>query len=255
MKPKNKLMFSNIIFIFMSLCWVCYISRDKNKFNISLDENYNLRKKLDRRTCRLLSKYKPIKDSITVLLKENISNNEKYKEKYVLNDVELTRGRNIHPSKSSSNNIEYYENSRKSKSLVCPRKDPHFGKRILDKIYYSNNVRCAANSDFSFLKRCRTNKIYFLYALFILFVARILLTIPSIDFTKWDVNYISSNWALPVEIVGTILTLIFLLIFILVCRKIKKYDKMLHVKSEINNSQYNHFHKIGSQKHCYQFFF
>ncbi|SBT86404.1 Plasmodium exported protein, unknown function [Plasmodium malariae] len=244
MKTKNKLLFSNIIFMFMWLSWVRYISSDK--FNVSLDENYNLLKKLARRTCRLLSKYKPIKDSITVLLKENISNNEKYKEKYVLNDVELTRGSYIHPSKSSSNNIECYENSRKSKSLVCQRKDPHFGKRILDKIYYSNNVKCAMNSDFNFLKNCKKNKIYFLYALFFLFVVRLILDIASIDFKNWNINLkFLQEWEIPAQILSYILTLIFLLIFILVCRKIKKYDKMLHVKSEINNSQYNHFHRIG----------
>ncbi|SBT85880.1 Plasmodium exported protein, unknown function [Plasmodium malariae] len=246
MKTKNKLLFSNIIFMFMWLSWVRYISSDKNKFNISLDENYNLRKKLDRRTCRLLSKYRPIKDSITVLLKENISNNEKYKEKYVLNDVELTRGRNIHPSKSSSNNIECYENSRKSKSLVCPRKDPHFGKRILDKIYYSNNVKCGMNSDFNFLKNCKKKKIYFLYALFFLFVVRLILDIASIDFKNWNINLnFLREWEIPAQMLSYILTLIFLLITIYIFNKIKKYDKMLHIKSKMNNSQYRDFRKIG----------
>ncbi|KAI4840599.1 hypothetical protein MKS88_000832 [Plasmodium brasilianum] len=214
-------------------------------FNISFYENYHLRKKLDKRTYRLLSKYKPITDSSTVLLKEQVSYNEKYEEKDKFKQVSVTRGRNKHPTKCSLNNIEGCVASRKSKSPVC-RRDSYFGKRILDKIYYKNNVRCATTSDFNFLKRCKKNKIYFLYALFIAFVVRAIIDIGSLVVHKGNIeNTFTSGWSIPVQILSFILTIIFIITTIYICRNIKKYDKMLNVKSKMNNSLYRPLPKMG----------
>ncbi|SCO92895.1 Plasmodium exported protein, unknown function [Plasmodium malariae] len=246
MEQKNKLLVFIIIFMFMFLCCVRYINNDMNKFNLHLGDTYNFHKKLDTRTYRLLSKYRPIKDSSTVFLKEKMQKNEMHEERDAFNDVEVTRRRNKHSSKHSLNNIEGYVPYRKCKSNVCTERDSYFEKRILDKIYYTNNIRYAVNSDINFLKRCKKNKIYFLYVLFILFVVRLILGVPSM-FPKNVVGnkILSGTFGLSFEIICTIMTFIFILAAIYIWRKIKKYDKILHVKSKMNKSQYRHFPKIG----------
>ncbi|KAI4839062.1 hypothetical protein MKS88_002578 [Plasmodium brasilianum] len=237
MEQKNKLFFTIIIATFMFSSW--------NAFNISLDESYKLRKKLDLRTYRLLAKYIENRDSNNVFLKEKTPYNEKYEKKDPFDNDQLSR-RNIYQIKSISNNAKVYGPAKKYKFSVCKRRDSYIGKRILDHIYYKNNVRYATNNDIKFLKRCKKNKIYLLYALYILYVPLLMVNIASINFEKWPIEYIyPAGWELPVIILSYILPTLFLLTVIYICSKIEKYDKLLYIKSKMNNRKYYPYPKIG----------
>ncbi|KAI4840211.1 hypothetical protein MKS88_001569 [Plasmodium brasilianum] len=247
MEQKNKLLFCIKIATFIFLSWVCHFSNDVKKFNIFLDESYKLPTKLGTRTYRLLTKYKRNRDSDVVFLKEKIPANEKYKGKDTFRSEGLTRGSNK-TCKSTPHNSVYYETYRKNKSCVCTRRDSYIGKRIFDKIYYKNSVRCATNSDFKILKRCILNKLHILPAFSLLFLPFVIVQLASIRYnesTKFIKFITSDEWNLAINVICIILTFIFILTTIYVFRKVEKYNKMLHIKSRMNNRNYCSYPRVG----------
>ncbi|KAI4833787.1 uncharacterized protein MKS88_000207 [Plasmodium brasilianum] len=238
MEQKNKLLFFNIIAVFIFLSWVYYFNND-NTFNISLNENCKHRKKLGTKIYRLLAKYKRNKDSSVVFVKVKVPINEEYAEKDVFNKDEVSRRKNNQLGKHISNNIGDYELSRKNNSSVCTRRDSNFGKRIYDHIYYKNHVRFATNDDFKFLKSSKKRKINMLRALFIIYLPIVILNIAMIDFSNWGLrNIFPEGWKIPIIILIYILPMVFMPLAIFICKKVEKYDKMLYIKSKMNNRKY-----------------
>ncbi|SBS92511.1 Plasmodium exported protein (Pm-fam-a like), unknown function, partial [Plasmodium malariae] len=210
-----------------------------NTFNISLNENCKHRKKLDTKIYRLLAKYKRNKDSSVVFVKVKVPINEEYAEKDVLNKDELSRRKNNQLCKHIYNNIGDYELSRENNSSVCTRRDSHFGKRIYDHIYYKNHVRFATNDDFKLLKSSKKKKINMLRALFIIYLPIVILNIAMIDFSNWGLReIIPKDWTIPIIILIYILPMVFMPLAIFICKKVEKYDKMLYIKSKMNNRKY-----------------
>ncbi|KAI4834079.1 uncharacterized protein MKS88_000222 [Plasmodium brasilianum] len=245
MEQKNKFLFFNIIAIFIFLSWVYYFNNE-NPFNISLNENCRHRKKLDTKIYRLLAKYKRNKDSSVVFVKVKVPIKEEYAEKDVFNKDEVSRRKNNQLGKHIYNNIGDYELSRENNSSVCTRRDPHFGKRIYDHIYYKNHVRFATNNDFKFLKSSKNRKINMLRALFIIYLPIVLLNIAMIDFSSWTLrDIIPEDWKIPIIILIYIFPMVFMPLAIFICRKLEKYDKMLYIKSKMYNRKYRPLTNIG----------
>ncbi|SBS98827.1 Plasmodium exported protein (Pm-fam-a like), unknown function [Plasmodium malariae] len=197
--------------MFVFLSWIYYFSNDVIIFIKFLDQNYIFGSKLNKRAYRLLAKYERNKYSDVVRFKRQSPYNEKYEKKGE------TCSENVNEKKSklveySLNNGGNSEQIRKSKICDFSEADSYFDKKTLNKKYYISIIKDIRNDDFMNLRMKSYHK---------------LLTEKC-----WDVPTVSIIFV-------SLLTLTVLPAFFYNLRKSVKYNKLVHIKSKINKSNYD----------------
>ncbi|KAI4841416.1 fam-l protein [Plasmodium brasilianum] len=136
---------------FVLLSWIFHFHTYVSTHEKSLNECYNNRRKLYTRYYRLLAKYKQVKDSSIVCLKEDIPNKDNNKK-----DIYSNKKRNTETMKQSNGsplyNVKGNKQSMKNKSCIFEtKKYSHLEKKIFKELDYED-----------FLKNNRTtsNKLY-----------------------------------------------------------------------------------------------
>ncbi|SBT87026.1 fam-l protein [Plasmodium malariae] len=99
--------------------------------------NYNLNRKLDTRTYRLLAICKQAKNSSILMLKNNITNNALQKEKYISIKEDKTAQKKNRLNGISLKNAKKYNEAKKKKSCIFEtKKYSHFEKKIFKELDY-----------------------------------------------------------------------------------------------------------------------
>ncbi|SBT86072.1 fam-l protein [Plasmodium malariae] len=141
MEQKNKTL-SFIKFVtFVLLSWIFHFHTYVSTHEKSLNECYNNRKKLYTRYFRLLAKYKQVKDSSIVCLKEDIPNGDNDKK-----DIFSNEKRNTETMKQSNGNPLYnvkgHKQSMKNKTCIFEtKKYSHLEKKIFKELDYEDFLR------------------------------------------------------------------------------------------------------------------
>ncbi|KAI4841165.1 hypothetical protein MKS88_000400 [Plasmodium brasilianum] len=243
MEQKNKTILYIKIYMFVFLSWIYYFSNDVIIFIKFLDQNYIFGSKLNKRAYRLLAKYERNKYSDVVRFKRQSPYNEKYEKKGE------TCSENVNERKSklveySLNNGGNNEQIRKSKTCDFSEADSYFDKKTLNKKYYIRIIKDIRNADFMNLrmKSCHKRKLNFILLTFLL-LAGILIYVfeQKYIFLRYFKVLTEKCWDVPTVsiIFVSLLTLTVLPAFFYNLRKSVKYNKLVHIKSKINKSNYD----------------
>ncbi|KAI4836242.1 hypothetical protein MKS88_004030 [Plasmodium brasilianum] len=141
MKKKIKsLSFIKFVTFFL-LSWILHFHIYVSTHEKSLNECYNNRRKLYTRYCRSLAKYKQIKNSSIVCLKEDIPNGANNKK-----DIFSNEKRNTGTMKQSNGNPLYnvkgHKQSMKNKSCIFEtKKYSHLEKKIFKELDYEDFLK------------------------------------------------------------------------------------------------------------------
>ncbi|SCP02992.1 Plasmodium exported protein, unknown function [Plasmodium malariae] len=227
------------ICLFILLSCISHFHHDMSTFNKYLAGRKNIDETLDTITYRLLAKYKHEKGPIIARLKKDIPTINEYSKMCVSSNGKVEKGKNKRTNQCLLNNIVEHGHTNINKSSVYSRRNSHFEKRMLDKIYYKNKVRHFTNADFLFLKNdIKVNKSFIcavtIYHLFVSIIGSVLLlcTYKNLQFK------FTLDWGLGLGILGCICVFIVILIMIYLHRQILKYGKIRHIKSELHNTAY-----------------
>ncbi|KAI4837019.1 hypothetical protein MKS88_003486 [Plasmodium brasilianum] len=90
MEKKMMILLHIKIYAFILLSWTYHSENDISIFKMSEFDNYQIEKKIDTSTYRILAKYKQDKDSCDVYLQEYIPKYESNKKRYISNNEEKT---------------------------------------------------------------------------------------------------------------------------------------------------------------------
>ncbi|KAI4833752.1 uncharacterized protein MKS88_000312 [Plasmodium brasilianum] len=126
---------------FVLLSWIFHFHTCVSTHEKSLNECYNNRKKLYTRYFRLLAKYKQVKDSSIVCLKEDIPNGNNDKK-----DIYSNEKRNTETMKQSNGsplyNVKGHKQSMKNKTCIFEtKKYSHLEKKIFKELDYEDFLR------------------------------------------------------------------------------------------------------------------
>ncbi|SBT85877.1 fam-l protein [Plasmodium malariae] len=144
-------LFINISAFFL-LPWIYHFKSDMSTFSKSTDENYKVSSTLVTRNYRLLAKYIQHKESINLVLKNDIRNNGYYKKKDIHNYEKLSKGKGNQTNDNSSKDPRRHKQDKKKKSCIFEtKKYSHLEKKIFKELDFED-----------FLKNNRTisNQIY-----------------------------------------------------------------------------------------------
>ncbi|SBT85596.1 fam-l protein [Plasmodium malariae] len=120
------------------LSWICHIYIHTSTHNKSLNKYYKLRKKLNTKNYRLLTKYNQDKDSNIVYLKENIPD-EVHDKKNISNNENSYARKKIQSNGSSSRNTRGCKKVIKNISCMFEtKKYSHLEKKIFRELDYVN---------------------------------------------------------------------------------------------------------------------
>ncbi|SBS95593.1 Plasmodium exported protein (Pm-fam-a like), unknown function [Plasmodium malariae] len=205
---------------------------------------HDIDKKLDTRNYRLLENYKQENYLKNILLNYSIPNIGEYKEKDTFND-KITEGKNKKRNECSLNNIKDYEQARKDKSSIYTGGNSYVEKRILDNMFFLNNIRGDMNDNKRKLIKKRTDKY-----LLILWLPVLLVVVGfTITFFLCIKKYFGSLPEWSDEITAIIVLFLTLSIFVFIvitfaCKKIKKYDNSLRKISKMIERDYLYFPNV-----------
>ncbi|KAI4839837.1 hypothetical protein MKS88_001740 [Plasmodium brasilianum] len=239
MEQKIKLPLFIMICSFIVLSWIYYFNHDMCTFNKYLYGKINIDETKDIRICRLLSKYKQVKDSNIKWLKKNIEPIEDYAKSGISNNSTVEKEKNKKPIQCSLNSAGQYGRTKKSKSSVYNKGNSHFEKRVLDKIYYKNKVRNFMNDDFLFLKNdIKVNKCI-IFAVTGFFLITGIIGAASILYNLDKVTgTFTLDWIEGMNILCSIFVLIAIIIMLYLHKEIVKYGKIKHIKFKMHNTAY-----------------
>ncbi|KAI4840231.1 hypothetical protein MKS88_001589 [Plasmodium brasilianum] len=228
-----------IICSFILLSWIYYFNHDMYTFNKYLDGKNNIDETNDIRICRLLAKYKHVKDPNITWLKKNIEPIEDYAKLGNSNNSTIEKEKNKKPIQCSLNGAGQYGQTKKSKSSVYNKGNLHFEKRVLDKIYYKNKVKNFMKADFLFLKNdIKVNKcIIFALSGFFL-ITGIIGAAPILYNIKKAKATFKLDWYEGMFILCSIFVLIAIIIMLYLHKEIVKYGKIKYMKIKMHNTAY-----------------
>ncbi|SBT85659.1 fam-l protein [Plasmodium malariae] len=106
------------IYAFILLSWTYHSENDISIFKMSEFDNYQIEKKIDTSTYRILAKYKQDKDSCDVYLQEYIPKYESNKKRYISNNEEKTPETKKQSNGSASVNEGGHKQHVKNKSFM-----------------------------------------------------------------------------------------------------------------------------------------
>ncbi|SCO92866.1 fam-l protein [Plasmodium malariae] len=123
MEQKIKVLLLIKIASIVLLTWICHFHVNKySEFNRYLDENYKCQIMLLQGTYRLLAKYEQNKDSCTVKLRIDLSNDEMSKKKYIFNNEKKNSEKIKQANGSSLYNASDSQQDMKNKSCIYETK-------------------------------------------------------------------------------------------------------------------------------------
>ncbi|SBT85625.1 Plasmodium exported protein, unknown function [Plasmodium malariae] len=239
MEQTIKLPYYIRICLFILLSCIFHFHHDMSAFNKYLAGRKNIDETLNTITCRLLANYKQEKGPIIAWMKKDMPAVDEYSNMCASNNGKVEKGKNKRTNQCSLNNTVEYGHTKINKSSVYSRRNLHFEKRLLDKIYYKNKVRHFTNADFLFLKNdIKVNKSFIcaitIYHLLVLIVGAVLLLYKYNDLEKIS----TLEWQGGLCLLSSICVFIVILIMIYIHRQILKYGKIRHIKSELHNTAY-----------------
>ncbi|SBS91912.1 Plasmodium exported protein, unknown function [Plasmodium malariae] len=128
------------IFCFVLLSWTGLFYIDKSTFNKCIDEKYNYVRKLNKRTCRLLSKSKKNSNLGIVWLKE-MSNNDESEKKYVSTDEKVAKVKNKNSNISSLKKGQYYKQVIDYNNGFFDGKHFQFERKLVKKVDHDDYIK------------------------------------------------------------------------------------------------------------------
>ncbi|SBS97600.1 Plasmodium exported protein (Pm-fam-a like), unknown function [Plasmodium malariae] len=164
------------------------------------------------------------------------------KKKNIFTNKKGAVRKNKHPYESSLNNRGDYEQARKGKSPAFTGGNKYFDKGVSKKKHYLKNVRMVANADIKFLRKIKRRKGDNHFVLIILYLLSIVITSTITFFRK--------SWIPDETLYGAILVslcvfqCIVLVGHFYMLRKIAKYKKLIHIKSDMHNTAYPSISKV-----------
>ncbi|KAI4838037.1 fam-m protein [Plasmodium brasilianum] len=197
MDQNIKLLLFIKISTFILLTWIYYINSElvqlynlKCTFNKSPDKNYNLSKRFDKKSYRILAKYKQNKDSNDIYLKEIFENNGENKKRNIFNNENCRTGKNKQSNRNLLNKAQYYIDVIDYNNGMFDGKNFHFEKKWLKKRDYDEFRKQKRRSGEIALKKIKFRS----YGLgitifsFFLFLGIGLAVLPKLPFLKgvWD---------------------------------------------------------------------
>ncbi|KAI4838032.1 hypothetical protein MKS88_003455 [Plasmodium brasilianum] len=169
MDPKIKLLLFIKISSFILITWICHF---KNVIIVkkSLNENFNLYRKLDTINYRLLAKYKKYRGSNTVGLKEDKSYYKEWKKRNISNNEKVTKGKNKRSNRNLLNKMQYYKYVVDYNNSMFDGKHFHFEKKWIKKRNYDDfNEKNGKLCDVA-LKKIKFRNYGFGFSLFLIFL-------------------------------------------------------------------------------------
>ncbi|SBT86015.1 Plasmodium exported protein, unknown function [Plasmodium malariae] len=228
------LLFINIC-TFILLPWICNFNSVMGNFNKYIYENQNSDRTLGAKTYRLLAKNIKEKRSNIVWVNEEIPYNTTYKKSNKCNNKRVSKGKNKQIKKGSINNGESSEVSRRREPSLYTKRNPYNKEKMVNKIFYKNYVRRAANSDFKFLKRSlriKNGGVCVLSLFYIIIGAIYTYLVCSYK------NLNSSMWFIPVIVILIIFWFVILAEIFYLIRKYVQHEKLIRIKSDIYHTAY-----------------
>ncbi|SBT86392.1 fam-l protein [Plasmodium malariae] len=122
MEKKMMILLRIKIYAFILLSWTYYFKNDISIFKMSEFDNYQIEKKIDASTYRILAKYKQDKDSCAVYLQEYIQKYGSSEKRYVSNNEEKNPETKKQSNGSASVNEGGHKQHVKNKSFMFETK-------------------------------------------------------------------------------------------------------------------------------------
>ncbi|KAI4840196.1 fam-l protein [Plasmodium brasilianum] len=179
MEQKIVLLFIKISAFTLLPC-IYHFYNSMNTLNKNLVEKWNLRRKFNSRTYRILANYKHHKYSSNAKLKEDMQFNEAKKEKNIYNNKEGTNEKHKLSCRGSLYIKQCGKNVKKSK-CVKPKTSNcfDFEKKIFKKLDYEDYVKNIITIDYKKYKKLARKKRRVRIALLLLFI--LILILPLLD--------------------------------------------------------------------------